>query len=122
MRFSYDKQFEQYLEKKNLTARGCNFFEHVRRVSKPILKSNRNQSFSALLKRYETTESCVARIRNGPTMMSDLYVQECLPPCVHVSVHQESIHVRFTASLNFPNFTLNSVWTYGQCSWRIFSQ
>ena len=27
--------------------------------------------------------------------MSDLYVEECLPPCVHVSVHQESIHVRF---------------------------
>ena len=27
---SYDKQFEQYMEKKNLTARACNFFEHVR--------------------------------------------------------------------------------------------
>ena len=29
-KFSYDKQFEQYIEMKNLTARGCNFFEHVR--------------------------------------------------------------------------------------------
>ena len=28
---SYDKQFEKYMEMKNLTARACNFFEHVRK-------------------------------------------------------------------------------------------
>ena len=27
---SYDKQFEHYMEKRNLSARACNFFEHVR--------------------------------------------------------------------------------------------